>query len=415
MQTKQATARGLALVEALVALTVTAVGMVSVLGVQAVLRQNADLAKQRSEAVRLAQEEIERWRSFSTVAGPLPPGSPAGSVSYEQLDSGTRGTVAGTNTDFTVTRRVFTSAEPAYKSLAVTVSWVDRNSNAQAVQLNTALTGVAPELAATVVVPADGRPVARSNGRAHGIPREAKILSPLLSGFLPPQNSSSGTSQVWKIDNNTGLLTICSTTAVSNETLTLENITSCLPGQAQLLSGFVRFALPPETPAAPTAADAELPPSGPPNTGAWAPEVTVLRTPANLADVNCFETRRSTYLAYYCAVPVTPDSDNRRPWSGRTVVTGIPELTADSSVVAATAHRVCRYTRFNDDRTVGTGSDQMSNQDHPRDYVNVNGPLTNQNYLVIRAGNGSAAYACPADNPSTPLNTTTRQHPLARD
>ncbi len=43
------------------------------------------------------------------------------------------------------------------------------------------------------------------------------------------------------------------------------------------------------------------------------------------------------------------------------------------------------------------------NLDHPLDYLNVMGPLRNQNFLVIRAGDGSTAFECPGDDPATPL------------
>ena len=45
----------------------------------------------------------------------------------------------------------------------------------------------------------------------------------------------------------------------------------------------------------------------------------------------------------------------------------------------------------------------MTNQDHPLNYASVKVPLINQNYLVIRAGDGASTFACPADNAGTPL------------
>jgi len=408
--------RGIALIEALVALTVTAVGLVSVLGVQLVLRQNADLAKQRSEAVRLAQEEIENWRSFATVTGAAQPGS----VTYAALDTGANLPVTGSNTQFTVSRRVTVSAMPAYKTLAVTVDWVDRTAAAQAVplrhavQLNTTIAAVAPELGATVVVPADGRPTSRAGGRAFGIPRDAKRLSATESGFRPPQDPDAASAQVWKINNTTGFITICTTTAATNETLSLANISGCLPGRAQLLSGFVRFALHEVggVPRQPTAADAalsELPLSPAPVQTA---EVKVFRTLPTALEVTCFVARRGIYLSYFCAVPVDTGDGSLPIWSGRAVVLGLTGLTDNATEASATGFRVCRYTRYDSDRAVGTGTPPMTNEDHPLDYANVGGPVANQNYLVTRAGNGSVAFGCPADDLNTLLNTTTRAHPL---
>jgi hypothetical protein len=53
----------------------------------------------------------------------------------------------------------------------------------------------------------------------------------------------------------------------------------------------------------------------------------------------------------------------------------------------------------------------MANQDHPSTYAGVKEPLINQNFLVIRAGNGTAAFDCPADDTGTPLiNGNTWHH-----
>ena len=59
--------RGVSLVEALVALAVMSIGMLALVGVQSTMRLNSDLAKQRTEATRIASEEIERMRSFISL------------------------------------------------------------------------------------------------------------------------------------------------------------------------------------------------------------------------------------------------------------------------------------------------------------------------------------------------------------
>ena len=59
--------RGVSLIEAIVAMAVMAFGMMAVVGLHTTLRQNSDIAKQRSEAVRIAEEAIEQWRAFSIM------------------------------------------------------------------------------------------------------------------------------------------------------------------------------------------------------------------------------------------------------------------------------------------------------------------------------------------------------------
>ena len=143
--------RGVSLIEALVALAVMAIGMLGLMGVQSSLRSNSDVAKQRSEAVRLAQQEIEGWRAFVTLAGSTT------STNYGDLDSDSGTTIVGTNASFTLTRTVVSLGAPRRgKSLLVDVAWEDRNGEAQRVRLATLIAGIAPELAATLTVPGEG-------------------------------------------------------------------------------------------------------------------------------------------------------------------------------------------------------------------------------------------------------------------
>lgn len=74
--------RGVTLIEALVAMAVMAFGMLALVGVQSTLRVNADLAKQRAEATRLAEAQLEAARSFVAVGtGAL------GDTEYDNLNS----------------------------------------------------------------------------------------------------------------------------------------------------------------------------------------------------------------------------------------------------------------------------------------------------------------------------------------
>lgn len=398
--------RGVALIEALVALTVTALGVVAVLGIQSVLRQNADIARQRSEAVRLAQAEIERWRSFDLSAATGIQGM------YANLNSGSNAPLDGSNTTFTVSRAVTTSASPAYKALAVHVDWTDRSGQPQRVTLNTTLNDVAAALAASVVVPADGGATAGTGGRHGGIPMAAKRLSPTQSALRPPQPAATGDSIVWIFNNQTGLFSVCSTTAATTELVTLENFSNCGQARFQLLSGFVRFALPTGdggTPLEPRPEHAESP--------VWAPpgeiQVVLRKTaPAPAGPITCLSApsiSAPAFVAYFCQIPAGTDPAER-PWSGRTLVTGPLALTDDPLEFGAERYRICRYTPYTDERTVESGT--IQNVEHPLDYVAVDGPLANQNFLVIRAGNGATPFACPPDDPRTALNTNTKAHPL---
>ena len=80
-----ARSRGVSLIEALVALAVMAFGLLGVVGMQATLRFNADVSRQRAEAVRMAQEKMEEMRAFG-VLGSV---APAGEHGYADIISAT--------------------------------------------------------------------------------------------------------------------------------------------------------------------------------------------------------------------------------------------------------------------------------------------------------------------------------------
>ena len=116
----QKRSRGVSLVEAMVALAVMAFGMLTVVGVQSTLRLNGDIAKQRTEATRIAQESLEQSRAFEVIdsADATP-----GQLAWEGIVNGTYSvTPPNTNTTYTVRRVVTTLAEPQTKTVRVEVT-----------------------------------------------------------------------------------------------------------------------------------------------------------------------------------------------------------------------------------------------------------------------------------------------------
>ncbi len=366
-------ARGVSLVEALVAVAAMGIGMFGIVGLQATLRSNSDIAKQRSEAVRFAQEEIEKWRAITAM------GVTANRLSYTDLGPGTTTETipdpssvlnATYERERTVTYMHAGGAEPdderdpvpRAKSVRVNVSWVDRSGESQSVTLSTAIAGVMPELAATLAVPADGDPVRQPFGRNRAIPVPAKLLNEQYSGFKPP---GAPPTVAWRFDNVTALITLCTTDAgLTNDTLTLASL-SCGTDNAMLLSGYVRYS---------TAA--AQPGSEEPTSDPLALEVWVDRTAPSALRYACHVqnvTTPSKYTAYHCAVPVVVQAPpTPTTWSGRTY------FKPDSLFPT---YKVCRYFGDGGFATGGT-------------YTAVSGPIVNQNFLVIRA-----AYDCP--NPPT--------------
>lgn len=377
-------ARGVSLIEAMVGFAIMAFGMLGVVGIQSALRQNADLAKQRTEAVRIAQEQLETWRVFSVFTAAS---AASGAVRFvEDIVNLAPTTVVGytTNTTYTVTGTV-TGTPPADKTLTVAVTWADRASEPQRVQLASALAGVAPELTAGVVTPPTGDPVLNPLGRNRNVPPQARNFGDGTSGFLPrPGVSTVG----WLFNNATGVIRICTVSNLSrdNTTIVAADFTNCGAQLNLLLSGFIRYATGQTAPyAQPAASDvADDAPSGS-QTGRVGVEVDQTAPTSLTGTVSCFVTTRQPlpaggdYREYFCAIPIEIGSP---AWSG--TVEFVPSsptpavaLAASSATVSANEFRVCRY------RATGP-------------YTLVKTGLTGQNYVIIRAGDGTTPFTCPA-------------------
>lgn len=372
--------RGLSLIEAMVAFAVMGFGMLGVLGIQATLRNNADQAKQRTEAVRIAQEALESWRAFSVLTP-----TPTHLRVYADIDNRAGASVAGytTNTTYTLTGTVADDAGALAKTVVVDVSWVDRTGITQSVRLASLIAGVAPGFAASVGTPGAAGPMLAPAARSGNIPVAARDFGDGRSGFVPPQAEGPGPRVAWLFDNVSGLFTVCETAAPDQASLaSAGQLVNCGTQQNRLVQGYLRFATR-VTPGGPGAADvADASAVGPdfPRPGV----ALVQSVPVSLAaarDCLVSRTASATYGEYYCAVPVDPAIGGF--WSGSIAfadnIASTPAFLLASGVadVRADRFRVCRY--------VAAAS-----------YANVTSSLFDQNFAIVRAGSGSQAFACPS-------------------
>ena len=454
MRTQARRVAGVSLIEALVAMAVMAFGMLAVVGMQATLRSNADASRQRAEAVRFAQEQMEKIRTFSVLDTPTSPiatmRSFDGDVVSGAMDTNSL-SISGYNANATFSGASSVTSSPAgtttfdpllympqTKQILLNVSWTDRNDEAQSVQLMSLVSRSAPEISGALSVAAIDSAASTLNFRNPGIPPGATNLQGTergYSGFTPP-----GSTEYWKFNNSTGLIVqICRVVA---NCPTLNGSQNPLP-VAALLAGYVRYAISGAN--EPTSDESETPPDLGMPSGITVGVVVHTPSFAQPAPVICYISPNTLDLgAYYCAVPVP----NTPPfvWSGRSTVTlngcwdrtthndstdplatpphydpdpnspvkctsASPFLLA-SSVADATSslYRICRYSTRRDQSVVTSGPPPFTNIEHPLDYLNVATPLTNQNFLVIRAGGASGAYGCPDDNSTTPLVGNTWHH-----
>lgn len=394
--------RGTTLLEGLVALLVLSLGMFSVARVQTQLRLNADTARQRSEAVRLAQEDLERLRAFSVVA------ATAGARAFADIVDATTTVDAASglasNTRYQVTRTVTDAQAPQARNATVAVSWADRTGTEHRVVLDSVISGSNPAYSGALHVAPALAATARVNGRSIHIPRIARNLGNGSSAFKPVGNGTLALV----LDNTTGQVTARCTgvnAALSTAQLTPADLTACVALPGQLLSGVVRFSIsgPPVAgqandvpqalsvalslsggtyPAAPQcASEAMKTVSIAGDSGPRLQAVPIDATPASLG-LGAWTETGDRHVAYHCVVTPLAGSG---VWSGRLnlVPAGWTLGTGPDD------RRVCRYSADLD----GSGAVD-ANAEHPAAYTAVDGPLAHQNFLVIKGDE-----ACPAGSP----------------
>lgn len=336
--------RGITLVESLVGLLVLSLGLVGAMRLQSWLRVNSDIARQRTEAVRLAQQDMEQLRAFADM--------PA----FAGM-AGEHSEVRGDNTAFTLMRNVSSAPDAALKNTQLLVSWADRSGHAQTVQLQSSVAGISPRYSAALALAPQDKTLAPR--------RQLPVAAHLLGDGRSVHKPSSRSTVAWIIDNATGLVTSQCTVAagLSARDITEADLGSCSPAAGALLSGHIRFSL------------GHVPDAARPNDPPLALSVgLVLDTPgAARCEVDAAPARSGAerHIAYTCILPTQVDNG----WSGQLRIAPEGWSLGD----AATAFKVCRYSADLD------GSGRIDrNAEHPEHYRDVRGPLLQQNYLVIR-------------------------------
>ena len=354
--------QGISLIEALIALLVLSLGMLTVSRLQAHLRLGSDIARQRAEAVRLGQEDIEALRAYSVLAASGAAPSWAGITSASRSVDASTGYAS--HTRYTVAREIAATDALAAKTAAVTVHWNDRDGEAQKIVLTTVIGANDPAHGGLLAMAPSGVHAKGASARSTRVPLLAKDLGNGSSVMKP---TSAGTIAL-VFDNTSGKVAArCSgiNTGTATRDLALTDLTACAAMTAQMLSGSVRFSqTSPPDPArgndAPLALTLALALTG--GTYAAAPECSSEAVQTEAGD---------RYVAYHCVV--IPLASGR--WSGRSTV--VPS--GWTLGTGADARQVCRYSADLD----GSGAID-SNEEHPAAYSAVDHSLANQNFLVIQ-------------------------------
>ncbi|HEX3141743.1 MAG TPA: prepilin-type N-terminal cleavage/methylation domain-containing protein [Rhizobacter sp.] len=287
--------RGISLIEALVGLLLLSVGLMGALRLQTWLRLHGDIAHQRSEAVRLAQQDLEGLRGFAQA------------TAFDAITSQHRET-NGERTAFVLTRSVAPSA--GLKSSQVNVQWVDRSGGTQTVQLHASIAAVAPVYSAALSLPSQDRVFAPRRV----LPAGARHFTEGRSVFKPSNRSALA----WIIDNATGLVVArCSApTGLAARDITAAHLESCTDMAGMLLHGYIRFSLGPSPDAA---------------------EPNDVPLALSLTPTDCeieASTGREHHLAYVCFIPTGT--------TGSQPLRMVPEGWAFGAT--ASTFKACRYS-----------------------------------------------------------------------
>jgi type IV pilus modification protein PilV len=338
--------RGFSMLEALVSMLVMAFGMLAVAAFQITLSRNSDLAKQRTEATRLAQEKLEALRTYGTVAA------------YDsQLISSTSTTQEQVTTNATYTRSWGAAAlntEDTGRSIQVSVAWTDRAGDSHSVQLLSSVAETDPlDVGALMFPRPDGTILRRPMDRNIEIPIRATGISGTSRSYIPWAGSSGG---YLVFNNDSGdVVQRCSSTP----TATTVSDGTCTTLNAYLLSGYLSGGLATNVSGVGFSSTQYM---------AATPECAI----GDAEDQNTGAVI-SGYRYYACLIqPSDHDSSTAtaRVWSGRSDLT-----------VTVTPNKVCRYT---------TSATTTDNNNHPAAYSLVTGSLDNQNFNIVSGG------SCPA-------------------
>lgn len=406
---------GFTLVEALVALLVLAFGLLAVASFQVTLNRNADVARQRAEAVRIAQKDMEALRAFTQKA------AAGGVTSYDGsiVDQAPTDVVGfSSNTTYRLSRKVVAVAGGEHKSIEVLVTWLDRAGAQQQVNLASVIAAYEPS-SITLLATGSGLPkTRRPKNRDINIPYPSVSMQGGKSGFTPP-----GESGFYFVFNDVTGNVVAKCSDLVGNPLVAGGAACTSNMNGFLLAGYVRFlygdssqnSFLPKV-ANPTDDTKPLHPNYNSTTPSAPQPFTIDADSTALAyqpTYQCFSERRvdltdgttapdtgqssgsvwSRYIAYVCIVQ-PPTVSGLTAWSGKVSVVTNGSWTIGTS---AGEYVVCRYS-------ADTANNGFGNNDHPLHYRQVTGSMDNQSFLVIDAkGNGNSANACPSDGAATPL------------
>jgi Tfp pilus assembly protein PilV len=358
-KTRSPRGRGFSLIEALIALAVTSFGLLALAGVALKLAYNEDIARQRGEATRLAQEQIESLRSFTQL------GAEPGKNAWDSMASNGAGEqITSTddlsfNTTFTRTWQVLDSPNDAWRRVSVTVAWTDRvkdSADPQSVTFNSIISKTDPFVSGSLGFPQPGNTTAkRPKNRSMNIPvpavdlGEGKSAIPVKAGLYAVFSNDSG----W-------IVRTCNFNITNASQLSL-----CPETTAYIVAGYVSL----KGSGNGNNSSLSFPTGLSINTGLITGSTGVDCSISDAKDQNT-NTVIPNYKYYLCVVYMAAAGQS---WSG-TVRLASPTLNTGSTDLL-----VCRFQYAATNTT-------DPNQRNVQPYSGVADSLDNQNYVITDAG-----------------------------
>lgn len=356
---------GFSLVEALVAFIVVGFGMLALAGMQLSLSRSADNAKQRTEAMRLAQDKMEALRSFTSLT--------TGTVNWNGLAGGNDSissytigsTVVGSNTSYTRTWTIGGASTDVQRSINVSVSWSDRAGSSQSLSLSSVIARVDPQDAGFLAFPLPENTNLKR-------PKNRNLNIPITARDLGGGNSAYQFSQFAIVFSDvTGyVIKKCTTTNITSST-NLNDTSICQDYSAYILAGYVTGYV-----SNGSGGVANMPTginvsglTGWDSTGGKIIQCAY----AQAKDQNLSTDANPVYIAstqyYLCVIPVASGGS----WSGVVRLGG---------VTTTANYKVCRFQYAASDFVNDNERNSQGPSGAPTGYVGVNESLDNQNYYI---------------------------------
>ena len=390
----RAHSRGFTLIEALIALLVMAFGMLSLVGMQSMLSRNADTAKQRTEAQRLAEEKLECLRAYTQIAastttaatrncmGALLAVDTWSGMATAASDPLNPLTSTFSNTSYARSWTVGGATTDPMRTVKVTVAWTDRSGVSQTYTSSSVISQSNPDNEGAL-----GFPLPQNTNLKRPKNRNINIPVPAvdLGGGLSSYQISSTLAVIFS--NNTGYV-IQKCTAVVTAANYANNTAGCTNYNAYVIAGYI------SGDSTWTGSYLTFPPTGI-NTDAvtgWdnsgSPAKTIscsypLDTARDQNNSNIATNAIVGFKYFLCVIPVTSGGT----WSGTMRLAGMTTGNNGSKWL------VCRFQ-------YPSSTFQNDNERNVQPYVNVNGSLDSQNYYIVQGSSCPTVSVTTGNGPS---------------